>query len=101
MTAANALGPYKDVFQKYFNSLGLDKYLPLFKLLGFQWLPDILFREGKINNLLTVAGASVSTMCFLLSAEVFGMEGFLIYSMLFGAGCVAGSLVCLTDVDRK
>ena len=98
MTIQQALVPYTDTFQKYLVSLGLQKWLPLVKILGFQWLPDIVL-TGNTHSMLTVVGSSVSVLCFLLSAEVFGMGGFLTYSMIFGAGSLVGALVRLTNAD--
>lgn len=62
-------------------------FLVPFSLIGFTWLPELLFnKDHEINDYFTLAGIGVHVFTLLLTIQIFGIPGAVIHSAIYGAG---------------
>lgn len=74
-------------FQSYYKD---NVYTPV-SILGFTWLPEIVLK-GKITNMTSVVGSGVWLFGFLVSAQLGGLKGLTLHSMIYGGGMTVTSL---------
>jgi len=83
-------------FKKLYN----DKlYIPM-SYLGFTWLPEMVVNK-KITHLSSVIGSGVWAFGFLMSAQLFGLQGITVHSIVYGAGAAGHSLFVVIDNNSK
>ena len=97
---SNVINNSKDQVRQTLESFGFStkQTFVVLSWLGMTWLPEILFNsDHNITYFSSTVGAGIWLTTFLLSAQVFGIQGVITHSMVYGTGSILGASLLLLN----